>query len=130
MEIQDAMETQTRTAQDREAAAIGTSGNPPGTGQKRTNSPTKTREEKGHSLAFDTFITNYSDLISGQWRKLWDEAQTKGLPKHLIVHDNPEKGILCTCGKGPFKTITQWSKHATKTPGRRESRRDLAKSEE
>ncbi len=80
--------------------------------------------------ACETFITNYPDVISGLWRKKWDEAQTPGLPKHLIVHDNPKKGIFCTCGKGPFRTMTQWGKHAGKTRGRKGPRHDLAKGKE
>lgn len=46
--------------------------------------------------------------LDGTWSKLWKEAQKR--PEHLI--DNKNNNITCTCGKGPFESMKDWSDHA------------------
>lgn len=57
------------------------------------------------------FRTSYSDIISGVWSKNWAAHQLLSLPKHRISHT--EDKLVCTCGIGPFDSMSSWSIHAT-----------------
>src|SRR5215469_12490736 len=57
------------------------------------------------------FKTDYSDVISGAWSRVWSAYQLPSLPKHRINHTKNK--LICTCGAGPFESMLEWSKHAT-----------------